>query len=404
MNPEEFRKLVKDALEHLYDTAYLEVHPLLTQVSGAATANRSTRAQALRSILKDGVEELRPPEGLSSGSPEWRSYLVLRCRYIQGMTIGQVENELGLGRRQLQREIRKGLEALASMLWASHRVEIDSFPAAEAASVIPPPDLENELDPLEMELNQWKLTLQNCDVHSLVNDTLWLLRSTMGQNQTDIQVDLPAMLPPVFVDATLTRQALFKIMRLMIQNSEDTLSLTATPNDNFVAIQMRNSDCLHCLDESDWQAAQRIFHDQGGSLDAENNPSPGFQITIRLPLAGQTRILVIDDNQGTLQLFERYLTPHHYEVKKAQGGSEALAMVTESPPDLIILDVMMPTMDGWQVLRSLKQNPITEHTPVIVCSVLKEHELAISLGARAYLKKPVDRLELLATLEQILRQ
>src|ERR1041384_7645005 len=59
MKLEEFRKLVKDALEHLYDTAYLEVHPLLTQLSGIATANRSTRAQELRSILKNAVEELR---------------------------------------------------------------------------------------------------------------------------------------------------------------------------------------------------------------------------------------------------------------------------------------------------------------------------------------------------------
>jgi CheY-like chemotaxis protein len=402
MKLEEFRKLVKDALEHLYDTAYLEVHPLLTQVSGVTTANRSTRAQALRSILKDAVEELRPPEGLPSGSPEWRSYLVLRCRYIQGMTIGDVEDKLGLSRRQLQREIRKGLEALASMLWANHRVKTDSLPTTASVLAMPLPNPGNESDPLEMELDQWELTLQNCDVHSLVNDTLWLLRSTMEQKQTDMQVDVPAALPPVFVDATLTRQALFKIMRLMIQNSQAPLSLTATSKDNFVVLQMRNSDCAHCLEERGWQAAQRIIRDQGGSLNLETDPAFGFQITIRLPLAGQTQILVIDDNQGTLQLFERYLTPHHYEVKKAQGGLEALSMVTENPPDLIILDVMMPTMDGWQVLHSLKQNPSTENIPVIVCSVLKEPELAISLGARAYLKKPVDRLELLATLERIL--
>ncbi len=402
MELEEFRKLVKDALEHLYDTAYLEVHPLLTQISGVTTVNRSTRAQALRGILRDAVEELRPPEGIPSGSPEWRSYLVLRCRYIQGMTIGQVEDELGLSRRQLQRETLKGLEALASMLWEHHRINTDSLPAVESALGMPLPDLENELDPLEMELEQWKLTLQNCDVHSLVNDTLWLLRSTIEQSQTNVQVDFPVTLPPVFVDATLTRQALFKIMRLMIQNTQDSLSLTAIPDNGFIVIQMHNTDCTHCLDESGWQAAQRIFHEQGGSMDVENSPSLGFQITIRLPMAGQTRILIVDDNQATLQLFERYLAPHHYEVRKAQGGLEALSMVAENRPDLIILDVMMPTMDGWQVLRSLKQNPGTEKIPIIVCSVLKEPELAISLGARAYLKKPVDRLELLATLERIL--
>ncbi len=402
MKPEEFRKLLKDALEHLYDTAYLEVHPLLAQLSGIATANRSTRAQELRSILKNAVEELRPPDGLPSVSPAWRSYLVLRCRYIQGMTMGQVENELGLSRRQIQRETLKGLEALASMLWANHRVKADSFSATESDLAILLPELENELDPLEMELNQWQLALQNSDVHSLVNDTLWLLQATTEQQQTDIQADIPAILPPVFVDVTLTRQALFKIMRLMIQNSQNVISLTATPNDNFIVLQMCNPDRVHFLDEGDWRAAERIMHYQGGSLEFEDNLTLGFQVTIRLPVAGQTRILIIDDNQAILQLFERYLAPHHYEVQKLQSGLEALLAATEAPPDLIILDVMMPTMDGWQVLRSLQQNPITKNTPIIVCSVLKEPELAISLGASAYLKKPVDRLELLATVERIL--
>ena len=403
MNLDDFRKLVKDALEHLYDTAFLEVHPLLNEVSSLTTTNRSTRAQALRSLLKDAVEELRPPEGLSSGSPDWRSYLVLRMRYIQGMTMGQMENELGLSRRQLQREIRKGLEALASVLWTNHKAKKDSAPAVKSDQLGPPTDLENASDPLELELDQWRLTLQNYDIHALVNDTLWLLRSTMEQNQTHMQVDLPSILPPVFVDATLTRQALFNILRLIIRNSQAPLSLVAAPKDNFMMIQIRNSNFVNLLNEGDWQAAQRIFRDQGGSLDLDEDP-PDSQIIIRLPLAGQSRILVIDDNQGTLQLFERYLTPHHYEVMKAQGGSDALSMVAKNPPDLIILDVMMPTMDGWQVLRSLKQNPTTENTPVIVCSVLKEPELATSLGARAYLKKPVDRLELLMTLEQILHQ
>jgi CheY-like chemotaxis protein len=352
-------------------------------------------------VLKDAVEELRPPEGLASGSPEWRSYLVLRRRFIQGMTFGQVENELGLSRRQLQRELRKGLEALTSVLWTNHKVLTDSLPGTESASGVSLPVPGNGSDPLEMELDQWKLALQNCDVHSLVNDTLWLLRSSMEQNQTAVQVDLPANLPPVFVDATLTRQALFNIMRLMIQNSREPLSLTAASSDNFMIIKMLNSESGRSLNETDLQSAQRIIRDQGGSLDWENNLL-GCQATIRLPQAGQTRILVIDDNLGTLQLFERYLAPHHYEVRKAQSGSEALSMINENPPDLIILDVMMPTMDGWQVLRNLKQNPVTENTPIILCSVLKEPELALSLGARAYLKKPVDRLELLTTLERIL--
>jgi CheY-like chemotaxis protein len=320
------------------------------------------------------------------------------------MIMGEMENELGLSRRQLQRETQKGLEALASILWENHRVDTNASLETRSASVVPSPELENELDPLEVELNEWKLVRQTCSIHSLVNDTLWMLKPAMEQNKSLIKAEVPSTLPPVLVDSTLTRQALFKIMRLTIQNSGQNTSLTATPNDNFITLQLRNPDCLYCSDEHDWQTSERIIQDQGGELALENDPSIGFQITIRLPQAGQTHILVIDDNYATLQLFERYLTPHHYEVRKAQGGAEGLSMVSESLPDLIILDVMMPTMDGWQVLRNLKQNPTTKNIPVIVCSVLKEPDLATSLGATTYLKKPVDRLELLTTLERILHQ
>jgi CheY-like chemotaxis protein len=112
-------------------------------------------------------------------------------------------------------------------------------------------------------------------------------------------------------------------------------------------------------------------------------------------------VLVIDDNQATHELFERYLVPHFYEVLHAHTGPEALRLAAQARPDIVILDVMMPSMDGWQVLRELAENPATATIPVVVCSVLNEPELASSLGACGYIKKPVDRLELLATLARL---
>lgn len=251
-------------------------------------------------------------------------------------------------------------------------------------------------------MDQWKLTLQNCDVPTLINDTLWLIQSAAENNQPRILVDFPANLPPVFVDKTLMRQALLRVMRRAIQTSPQAIRLTAAVQDRFLVIQMHHPDGISWTAERDWQVAQRIIREQGGRMELEDDSAQPSRITLHLPLAGQTQILVIDDHQAILQLFERYLAPHHYEVKKAQSGLEGLAMAAENPPDLIILDVMMPAMDGWQVLRSLKQNPITQEIPIIICSVLKEPELALSLGAQVYLKKPVDRLDLLKTVEQLL--
>jgi CheY-like chemotaxis protein len=383
----DFRKLVKDALEHLYDTAYLEVHPLLPHLVDADASNRASHAQKLRSLLKESIEMLRPPQGKPSRSPEWRSYLALRYRYVQEMTVGQVESELGVSRRQLQREIQRGLEALASILRA-HR-GADSAAPAPAGQAAPSPELESEL-------NQWELSRQACDVAGLIDDALDLLKAALAPEQPSVEIDLAADLAPILVDTTMARQALLMVLRLLVQQG-GSVGLSAVPGRDVLEIRLRPRGGSPPPPEDAWETPRLLIRRQGGSLSVDSEGA-----VIRLPTAGQTRVLVIDDNPAILQLFERYLTSQHYEIVKAGGGQEVLALARETRPAVIILDVMMPHLDGWQVLRSLKENADTAATPVIICSVLKEPELALSLGADAYLKKPVERLALLEQVERLL--
>jgi CheY-like chemotaxis protein len=394
MKSEDFRKLVKEALEHLYDTAYLEVHPLLSHLSGANSTNRATHAQKLRSVLKESIEMLRPPQGMPSRSPEWRSYLALRYRYVQEMTIGQVESELGVSRRQLQREIQRGLEALASILWAHHGIESGVAPS-QAAAIPPPPDLESEL-------NQWELSRQTCEVRTLVNDALGLLKAALAPGEAAVDVNIPEGLAPVLVDTTMARQALLMTLRLLVQHTQGAVTLTAAPQQDFMEIQLRTPFGTGLPAEDDWQAPRLLIRRQGGALAVEEGQERIGRVDIRLPMGEQTRVLVVDDNPAILQLFERYLTPQHYEIIKSNSGADVQDLVKESRPAIILLDVMMPNLDGWQVLRGLKENPDTRNTPVIICSVLKEPGLALSLGADAYLKKPVERLALLTQVERLL--
>jgi Amt family ammonium transporter len=113
-------------------------------------------------------------------------------------------------------------------------------------------------------------------------------------------------------------------------------------------------------------------------------------------------VLAVDDNEQNLQLLEEYLWQWGYDVVVARDGREALQLYPQTNPSIIVLDVMMPNMDGWEVLRILRETPATADIPVVVCSVLREPAIALSLGAHAYLKKPVDRLELVATLARLL--
>ena len=122
---------------------------------------------------------------------------------------------------------------------------------------------------------------------------------------------------------------------------------------------------------------------------------------IRLPTNAHRTVLVVDDNEDVLELFQRYLSPHQYRVVTAQTAEKALGLAVRLRPDTITLDLMMPEQDGWDLLQALLNRADTCHIPIIVCSVLKQKELALSLGATAFLKKPVTEQELLSTLRAL---
>jgi len=112
-------------------------------------------------------------------------------------------------------------------------------------------------------------------------------------------------------------------------------------------------------------------------------------------------VLVIDDNADFIQLIERYLTGTTYRVAGERNPALALAAAEKHTPAVILLDVMMPHIDGWEVLGRLRTHPATASIPIMVCTILPQEELALSLGASAYLRKPISQERLLTVLEQL---
>ncbi len=102
-------------------------------------------------------------------------------------------------------------------------------------------------------------------------------------------------------------------------------------------------------------------------------------------------ILVIDDDATVQELLTRQLLRESYNVISAYGGDDGIKAAQDTNPDLILLDIMMPTVDGWAVLSQLKENPDLQHIPVIIHSMVNDKARGFSLGADDYLRKPVDR-------------
>jgi len=118
------------------------------------------------------------------------------------------------------------------------------------------------------------------------------------------------------------------------------------------------------------------------------------------------KILIVDDDDRNVRLMESILTANNYEVSRAFDGEQALQSIAESKPDLILLDAMMPKMNGFEVCVRLKKNRETRMLPIIMVTALNALEdkvQALELGADDFLSKPINRLELLAKMRSVLR-
>jgi DNA-binding response OmpR family regulator len=130
-------------------------------------------------------------------------------------------------------------------------------------------------------------------------------------------------------------------------------------------------------------------------------------MNLNLDLTGHpARVLIVDDELRNRQLLEVMLTPEGVTLQTACSGEEALAMVAAHPPDLILLDVMMPGIDGCQVAAKIKSSRTTANIPVILITALDDQKfrmLGLSAGAEEFLTKPVDRVELVTRVRNLLR-
>jgi PAS domain S-box-containing protein len=123
-------------------------------------------------------------------------------------------------------------------------------------------------------------------------------------------------------------------------------------------------------------------------------------------MKGKPVILVVDDLTQNNELLEAYLVPQGYEVIKAVSGEDALKKLADNQIDLILLDVMMPGMDGFEVTRRIRQDPKTRLMPIILVTALKETEdriKGIKAGCDDYISKPFDKMELLARVQSLLK-
>jgi PAS domain S-box-containing protein len=307
--------------------------------------------------------------------------------------------------------------------------------------------INDVLDLSKVEAGRMDLFTEDFSVAELVNDVVATTHPLIAKGGNRLEQDLAADLGFIHADLTKLRQCIFNLVSNASKFTKDgvvTLGVSRVlrGDQDWLVISLSDTgigipdDKLDHVFEEFAQVddsttreyggtglglplSRRLCRLMGGDLTVSSEPGVGSTFTIEIPAtvsdgkaesqppaqeqpdaigsseeATGPSILVVDDEEDARELLRRTLEADGYHVVTARSGAEALESARRIHPALITLDVMMPAMDGWAVLRHLKSDPDLSSIPVVMLSIVADRELSLSLGAVESMPKPFDRAQL----------
>ena len=397
---ESFARQVKDALQHIYDPAYLPQRELTRLLAADGDLSWQERCQRLRHILIEAIERLDPGPQFSLRARERRSFAILSARYVRSMTAQAVMDELAISERQYWRDRRKAIDALVQQLWEEYGERLREAPAGAAL-----PTERESVAREETDLLISHSVPEEVDVCQVVQQAASALAGLARSRQVRLRVEASEPGPLVVADRTILRQVCLNLLSYALGRAAAEVQLEVREGEETVELQVcasRASAPSRQGEGSDvgLQIVRRLVEAQSGHMAVTEDDAAGWRVAVGLPRAQSLAVLVVDDNASIIRLFQRYLAGTRFRVVGAESGAKALQAVERFRPAAITVDVMMPGQDGWDTLQALRARPDLEEVPIIVCSILDEPQLAFSLGADDFIRKPVQQSTLLQTLNR----
>ena len=298
------------------------------------------------------------------------------------------------------------------------------------------------LDMSKIEAGKMELFVSEFNISDLVEQIKNISQSLADKNNNQIIYEVSEGLSSMKGDETRLRQCVVNLISNAVKFTENGTVTVSVDSDN-------QSDEGLIISVSDTgigmteEQLQKIFEDftqaddettakfggtglglaitrnlvtmMQGTVGVESALDVGSTFTISLPrylepkksiseeIVGDSGplVLIVDDDLNIHDLACRILIQNGYRTISATDGSRGIEIAREKNPSLILLDIMMPEKDGWEVLKDLRNDDVLSNIPVLVTSVLEEQKTAEALGARAYVSKPIDKNQLLETLKSL---
>lgn len=308
------------------------------------------------------------------------------------------------------------------------------------------------LDLSKIEAGKMDLYEETFDINEMIDDVESTIYPLAEKNANRLEINCPENLGDMKADLTKVRQALFNLLSnaskftkegtikldVITEQKEDGDWIKFRVEDTGIGMtEEQTKKLFEAFTQADSSTtrkyggtglglaiSRRFCQMMGGDISVESEYGKGSIFTITLPwkreksiqeeveetkstkdqLQNKNVVLVIDDDPSVRELMKRFLEKEGFAVVAASNGKEGLRLALEIKPDIITLDVMMPSMDGWAVLTEIKSSHELADIPVIMITMTDDKNLGFSLGAAEFLTKPVDRDRLVVVLEKYVSQ
>ena len=404
---EDFRQQLQSALAHLYDPAY-RFPPALYRATGC---DPTGAPEAVQSALSRLIESLALRAQGEPDSRLRREYEVLYLRFVLGLTQEEAAYRLHMSLRTLQRIQREAVHLLARQLWDQMHGESpgpEEDTSTRMGTVASPGQRPEWLSQLRQELLSLQRSARDahCDLEEALSGALRIATTRSDASKAIVEVQ-PIQAP---IHVRFHPSALRQILLTLINDL-----IRAVGGDGRITIHAQSMERRGRLTlaarplpqdaRPELALVQELLLAQGGEIKTAREGDV-VTLTLDLPLVQAIKekvtVLVIDDNVDLVTLYRSYCAGTPYSIQHVRKGSQVPAALAAFHPDLILLDVLLPDVNGWDLLLDLHANPATRTTPILVCSVVTDEQLALDLGAALYLRKPVWREQLLAAFEHVL--
>jgi CheY-like chemotaxis protein len=383
---------LQDALKHLYDPDYQPGERLYTVTSCDL---RDGPVPVLSAVVQ-AIQGMEPSPDAPLDSREALLYDVLYHRYVLKLTQDETAEALNISVRHLNRVQREAAHLLATRLWnRSQRPAVPGETVSGGAEAWHR-QVRREVAALSRDGGGVAAELD------VVVSAVFRIAGVLAQEQgIALEIDAVQSDLLVRVHPSALRQVFLGVARELLRHMSSGRIIWETKCAGERAVITAVAEPVPTGRSVDVTLAEALLSLHSGSITVVHEDMQ-LCVTMTVPAVSgipRKRIVVaIDDNTDLVTLYQSYCIGTGYEIVHVREGQRALSAIEEYAPDAIILDVMLPDIDGWDLLMDLHNHPATKRIPIIVCSVITDEQLALALGATLYLPKPVWRQQLIDAL------